>query len=104
MIQTQIRANSDRNKKFLICNFMEELLEIYNTSIRTGLPTVFKIKDFKSIKFPVFTEDESFILETLKDYELITGLIKIEGDTVLPTSKALLLAKKPQHDWDLNVN
>jgi CBS domain-containing protein len=95
-----VRASSVRNKKFLIWNFMEELCNMYDTASKNRSPTVFKIRDFKSTRLPIFTLGEPFIFQTLKEYEQDKGFIRIRGDTVTPTSKGLLKAKEAQHDWD----
>jgi signal-transduction protein with cAMP-binding, CBS, and nucleotidyltransferase domain len=94
------RASSVRNKKFLIWNFMNELFDMYDQARRRGSPTVFKIRDFKSIRLPIFTLGERFIFETLKAYEKAKGFIKIRGDSVTPTSKGLLNARETRKDWD----
>lgn len=100
MSQLLFRDGSVRNKKLLIWNFMEELLDFYFVARRKDFPTVFKIRDFKSTRFPIFAQDESFIFQTLREYEQQKGLISIRDGTVTPTSKALLLSKKFPHDWD----
>lgn len=94
------RGNLPRNKKFLVWNFMEELCDKYEEAHSKGLKAVFKIADFKSIKLPIFIQGDSYIFQTLKEYELDKGLIRIEGDTVTVTSKGLLKAKELRHDWD----
>jgi signal-transduction protein with cAMP-binding, CBS, and nucleotidyltransferase domain len=93
-----VRASSVRNKKFLIWNFMNELSDMYDQACRTGSPTVFKIRDFKSTRLPVFTL--GFVFQTLKEYEKAKGFIRIRGDTVTPTSKGLLKARETRKDWD----
>jgi hypothetical protein len=100
MTQSLFRVGSVRNKKLLIWDFMEELLEFYFVARRKGFPTVFKIRHFKSTRFPIFAQDESFIFQTLREYEQQKGLIRIRDGTVTLTSKALLLSKKFPHDWD----
>ena len=94
------RGNLPRNKKFFIWNFMEELCDMYEEARSNDLPTVFKIKDFKSIELPIFTQSKPFIFQTLEEYEQDKGFIRIEDDTVTITSKGLLKAKESLHDWD----
>jgi hypothetical protein len=94
------RASLVRNKKFLIWNFMEELCDMYDKARRRGSPTVFKIRDFKSTRLPIFTLGEPFISQTLKEYEQDKGFIRIQGDTVTVTSKGLIKAKEAPHDWE----
>jgi hypothetical protein len=95
-----IRAGSVRDKKFFIWNFMEELCDMYDTASKKRSPKVFKIRDFKSTRLPIFTLGEPFISQTLKEYEQNKGFIRIQGDSVTATSKALLMAKEARHDWD----
>jgi hypothetical protein len=77
---------------------MNELSDMYDQACRTGSPTVFKIRDFKSTRLPVFTL--GFVFQTLKEYEKAKGFIRIRGDTVTPTSKGLLKARETRNDWD----
>jgi hypothetical protein len=65
MVQLNPRASSVRDKKFLIWNFMKELFDMYDQACRRGSPTVFKLRDFKSTRLPIFTPGEPFIIETL---------------------------------------
>jgi CBS domain-containing protein len=94
------RGSLPRNKKFFIWNFMEELCDMYEEAHSNDLPTVFKIKDFKSIELPIFTQSKPFIFQTLKEYEKNNGFIRIEDETVTITSKGLLKAKESRRDWD----
>jgi CBS domain-containing protein len=94
------RASSVRDKKFLIWNFMKELFDRYDRARRKGSPTVFKIRDFKSTKLPIFLLGESDVFETLREYEKASGYISIRDDTVVPTSKGLLKARESRKDWD----
>lgn len=48
----------------------------------------------------LFSQDKSFIFETLKEYERAKGFIKINDDNVAPTTKGLLRLMLAQHDWD----
>jgi predicted transcriptional regulator len=92
------RGNLPRNKKFFIWNFMEELCDKYEEALSKHTASVFKIKDFKSTELPIFTQSKPSIFQTLKEYELDKGFIKIEDDAVTITSKGLHMAKKPRRD------
>lgn len=100
MTESYIREMSGRNKKFLIWNFMNELCDKYKEARSKHVPIVFKIQDFKSFNLPIFSQDKSFIIETLKEYEQAKGFIKINGDDVAPTIKGLFRSKLARHDWD----
>jgi hypothetical protein len=79
---------------------MKELFEMYDQARRKGSPTVFKIRDFKSTKLPIFLLAESDVFEMLREYEKARGYIRIRDDTVTPTSKGLLKARETHEDWD----
>ena len=100
MIVASVRDRSVRNKKFLIWNFLEELLKKYDKACRKGGSTVFKIRDFESTKLPIFSMDEPFIFETLKEYERSRGFIRIHDAFVALTSKGVSQAKEGRKDWD----
>jgi hypothetical protein len=78
---------------------MEELCDKCEARCKE-LPTVFKLQDFKSINLPILSHNSNFIFETLKEYELAKGLIKINHDNVVATTKGLLRINLAQHDWD----
>lgn len=100
MTESYIREISIRNKKFLIWNFMDELCDKYKVARSNHVPTVFNIQDFKSFNLPIFSQNKSFIFETLKEYERAKGFIKINDYNVAATTKGLLRLKLAQHDWD----
>jgi signal-transduction protein with cAMP-binding, CBS, and nucleotidyltransferase domain len=58
------RGSLVRNKKFFIWNFMEELCDRYEEARSKYLPTVFKIRDFKSTELPIFTQCKPYIFQT----------------------------------------
>ena len=58
-----------RDKKILIWNFMNELCHIYDQAFKKSSPTVFKIRDLKSTRLPLFMLDERFIFDTLTEYK-----------------------------------
>ena len=80
---------------------MKELFDMYDQARRKGSPTVFKIRDFKSTKLPIFTTRRKLTyLRRLREYEKAKGFISIRDDTVTPTSKGLLKARETRKDWD----
>ncbi|MDW0267768.1 MAG: hypothetical protein QN835_10930, partial [Nitrososphaeraceae archaeon] len=89
-----------RDKKILIWNFMNELCHMYDQAFKKSSPTVFKIRDLKSTRLPLFMLDERFIFDTLTEYEKVRGYIRIRGDTVTLTSKGLFKARQTPVDWD----
>ena len=95
-----VRGSLVRNKKFFIWNFMEELCDRYKEARSKGLPTVFKIPEFKTAELPIFTQDRPYIFQILKEYEQNKRFIRIEDDMVTVTSEGLLKAKEARHDWD----
>ena len=89
-----------RDKKILIWNFMSELCDLYDQAFKKSSPTVFKIRDLKSTRLPLFMLDERFIFDTLTEYEKVRGYIRIRGDTVTLTSRGLFKARQTPQDWD----
>jgi hypothetical protein len=100
MIASSVRTRSGRDKKILLWNFMEELLNKYDKACRKGGSTVFKIRDFESIRLPIFNMDEPFIFEALMEYERCRGFMRIHDGFVALTSKGLSHAKEGRKDWD----
>lgn len=100
MIARSVRIRPVRNKRILLWNFMEELLKKYDKACRNGGSTVFKIRDFESIRLPIFNMDEPFIFETLMEYERSRGFIRIHDGFVALTSKGVSQAKEGRKDWD----
>ena len=64
----------DRDKKFLIWNFMKELFDMYDQAHQKGSPLVFKIKDFKSTKMPILLLGERNVFDTLAEYKKSQGI------------------------------
>jgi hypothetical protein len=100
MIAAPVRIRSVRDKKLLIWNFMEELLKKYDKASRSGGSTIFKIRDFESIKLPIFSMDEPFMFETIKEYERSRGFVRIHDGFVALTSKGVSQAKEGRKEWD----
>ena len=99
MIKSMSITKSVKNKRFLIWNFMHELLNKHEEAIRRGSSTVFNIGDFSTIKLPVFQYDSSFMRDTLLDYQHATEFIRISNGTVALTSKGILHSRFGK-DWD----
>ena len=99
---------SNRDKKLIIWNFMEELWENYQNAIENKLDTQFKFMDFYNIGLltqylkeeGVETSPGKVVVDTLKEYAKKTGYIDIKDNTVRLTKKGLDECHKPKHDWD----
>jgi len=99
---------SNRDKKLIIWNFMEELWENHQNAIENKLDTQFKFLDFYNIGLltqylkeeGVETSPDKVVVDTLKEYAKKTGYIDIKDNTVRLTKKGLDECHKPKHDWD----
>jgi hypothetical protein len=99
---------SNRDKKLIIWNFMEELWENYQNALENKLDTQFKFLDFYNIGLltqylkeeGVETSPDKVVVDTLKEYAKKTGYIDIKDSTVRLTKKGLDECQKPKHDWD----
>jgi len=99
---------SNRDKKLIIWNFMEELWENYQKAVENKLDTQFKFLDFYNIGLltqylkeeGVETSPDKVVVDTLKEYAKKTGYIDINDNTVRLTKKGLDECQKPKHDWD----
>ena len=99
---------SNRDKKLIIWNFMEELWENYQNAIENKLDTQFNLMDFYNVGLltrylkeeGVETSPNMFVVDTLKEYAKKTGYIDIKDNTVRLTKKGLDECQKPKHDWD----
>ena len=99
---------SNRDKKLIIWNFMEELWENYQNAIENKLDTRFKFLVFYNIGLltqylkeeGVETSPDKVVVDTLKEYANKTGYIGIKDNTVRLTKKGLDECHKPKHDWD----
>jgi hypothetical protein len=91
---------SERQKRMIIWNFMEELLENYQNANENKLSTVFNFTDFFNFGLlsDGFSEDDK--IAVIKEYAKEKGYIKINGDTVTLTNKGIREARKPIHNWD----
>ena len=99
---------SNRDKKLIIWNFVEELWENYQNAVENKLDTQFKFMDFYNVGLltrflkeeGVETSPDKVVVDTLKEYGKKTGYIEIKDNTVRLTKKGLDECQKPKHDWD----
>ena len=99
---------SNRDKKLIIWNFMEELWENYQYAIENKIETQFKFMDFYNVGIltrylkqeGVEISPDKVVMDTLKEYSKKTGYINIKDNTVRLTKKGLDECQKPKHDWD----
>ena len=99
---------SNRDKKLIIWNFMEELWENYQNAIENKLDTQFKFMDFYNVGLltqylkeeGVESSPDKVVVDTLKEYAKKTGYIDINDNTVRLTKKGLDECQKAKHDWD----
>ena len=99
---------SNRDKKLIIWNFMEELWENYQNAMENKLDTQFKFMDFYNVGLLTrYLEEEGVeaspdkvVVHTLKEYAKKTGYIDIKDNTVSLTRKGLDECQRPKHDWD----
>jgi 5-methylcytosine-specific restriction endonuclease McrBC regulatory subunit McrC len=99
---------SNRDKKLIIWNFMEELWENHQNAIENKLDTEFKIMDFYNVgllsqylkETGVDGLPDKIVVDTLKVYENETGNIEIKDNMVKLTKKGLIECEKPKHEWD----
>lgn len=91
---------SERQKRVIIWNFMEELIENYQNAIENKLSKVFSFTDF--FNFGVLSDgfSEEDKIAVIKEYAREKGYMKIKGDTVTLTKKGAREARKPIHNWD----
>jgi hypothetical protein len=103
-----LQTVSNRDKKLIIWNFMEELWENYQNAVENKLDTEFTLMDFYNIgllsNFLTETGFDGFadriVMDTLKEYANESGNIKIKGNKVKLTKKGLIECQKPEHEWD----
>jgi 5-methylcytosine-specific restriction endonuclease McrBC regulatory subunit McrC len=99
---------SNRDKKIIIWNYMEELWENHQNAIENKLDTEFKIMDFYNVgllsqylkETGVDGLPDKIVVDTLKVYENETGNIEIKDNMVKLTKKGLIECEKPKHEWD----
>jgi hypothetical protein len=98
---------TNRDKKMIFVNFMEELCKKYQNATKIGLPTTFHLDDFYNtdifekylpevgIRSP---EADNLILETLRRYEE-RGYYKIEGNDIKLSERGIDKCQSQIHDW-----
>ena len=98
---------TNRDKKMIFVNFMEELCKKYQNATKIGLPTMFDLDDFYNtdifekylpevgIRRP---EADNLIFETLREYEE-RGYYKIEGNNIKLSEKGIDKCQRQIHDW-----
>ena len=88
---------SNRDKKLIIWNFMEELWENYQNAVENKLDTQFRFMDFYNIgilsqylrRTGVDGLPDEIVADTLKEYAKETGYIRIQGNMVGITKKRI---------------
>ncbi len=98
---------SNRDRKMVIWNFMEELCDYYRYAVENKIVAQFKFREFNNISLLTkFLKEEGIegsldqvVVDTLKEYAKKSGYIDIQGDMVTLTEKGLDECKKPKHDW-----
>jgi hypothetical protein len=102
----------DRDKKMIICKFMEELCDKHQSARENNLPTdFFFLKDFYNIglfnKYLLNIglraspgEIRKLVLDTLRKYAEEEGFVKIDENIVTLTEKGLLECQRSFRDWD----
>ena len=102
---------TDRDKKMIISNFMEELCDKHQIAKKNNLPHEFNLKDFYNIglfnkylsRIGLRTSSVGIailVLDTLSEYAKKKGLLEIEGNIVRLTRKGLIETSKLFRDWD----
>lgn len=99
---------SNRDKKLIIWNFMEELWENHQNAVENKLDTEFKIMDFYNVgllsqylkETGVDGLPDKIVVDTLKEYAKETGCIDIKGNMIRISKRGLIECEKPKHEWD----
>jgi len=99
---------SNRDKKLIIWNFMEELCDYYRYAIENKINAQFKFREFNnfSLLTKFLKEDgieaspDQVVTDTLEEYARESGYINIHGEMVSLTEKGIAEHNKPHHDWD----
>jgi hypothetical protein len=93
----------EKQRKLIIWNFMEELLENYQNATENNLPLIFNIKDFFSFGLLKDGFSEHDKLNVVKTYAKESGFIKFKDNKITLTKKGQSEAKKSRHSWDPKV-
>jgi hypothetical protein len=98
---------SNRDKKMIIWNFMEELCKKHTEAISDGRQPTFNLAEFEKINLfegyvsragVIGSNSDSAILDAILEYEQ-KGYYKIEDDMVNLTASGIAECRKPDHDW-----
>lgn len=100
---------TNRDKKMIIWNFMEELWNNHKNAVGNGLPIRSCLKDFNFVR----TLDkflcrngvresltDTIIWEIIKDYGLDKHYYEMSESSVILTSQGIIECQKAVHDWD----
>lgn len=68
---------------------MEELLRKHDRAFKENASAVFAIRDFESIRFPIFQLGYQFITEIFSEYRDRKGYIQIDEGNIMLTGKGL---------------
>ena len=98
---------SNRDKKLIIWNFMEEVCEYHQYAVKNNIDIRFKLREFHNVnlltkfieKEGTETSPDKAVVDTLKEYAKKTGYFEIQDDVVRLTEKGIHECKKPGHDW-----
>jgi hypothetical protein len=98
---------SNRDRKLVIRNFMEELCDYYRFAVENKIDVQFNFREFNnfSLLTKFLKEDgvegsaDQVVVDTLKEYAKESGYIDIHGDMVSLTEKGLDEYNKHHHDW-----
>jgi hypothetical protein len=99
---------TNRDKKMIFVNFMEELCKKYQNATKSGLSTQFHLDDFYNTDiFEKYLPEvgirkpdaDNLIFETLRGYETRNYYI-IEGDNIKLTEKGTHECRKLKHNWE----
>ena len=98
---------SNRDRKLVIWNFMEELCDYYRFAVENKIDVQFNFREFNnfSLLTKFLKEDgvegsaDQVVVDTLKEYAKESGYIDIHGDMVSLTEKGLDEYNKHHHDW-----
>jgi len=106
-LQMTLVTVSNRDRKLVIWNFMEELSDYYRYAVENKIDARFNFREFNnfSLLTKFLKEDgieaspDQVVVDTLKDYAKESGYIDIRGDMVSLTEKGIAECNKPHHDW-----
>jgi hypothetical protein len=99
---------TNRDKKMIFVNFMEELCKKYQNAIKTGLSTNFHFDDFYNTDiFEKYLPEvgirkpdaDNLIFETLRGYEA-RDYYRIAGYNIKLTEKGTYECRKLKHNWE----